>query len=548
MNVLNYLVFLTATLFASVVLAAAQPQKPAPAEPDFFGANGAQITVGGKQYTIKIGAAAGNGKRDVTVTSAANGQQSYQSNPNQANHPVNHHKDGIQVFVGTDQRDVMVPAGQANWNGLSVVMIGLGGDDILVGSTTVSGDVILGGDGNDLIIGREGTDQLWGGAGDDAIAGGPGSDTIVGGPGNDASAFEALFVGSGVKDNSDGSYTVGDKAKQHQVILLVAPEEDVPLKDEFDSNAFGLWGQGDDDEIWGEAGDDVIVGGVRIHTDANYLDGGGGEDIIRGGQGQDSIYGGDQDDTLLGGIGTSDAGDFIFGGSGLDSISGAGGTDELFGESDNDTIYAFVKGTDRDDGGNLIDGGDDNDSLLGSLGGDTMLGRNGRDRILGAAGSNVICGGGHIDEILGGTGSDRINGEGEEDVIRGGLGNDYIWGDDGADEIHGDEGDDFIDGEQGADGLYGESGNDRIVDVDVSNTGIDGGDGNDEINCFDGNNLGSFDGAVGGPGLDTFWADEFSADGTSIGDILPDIELAETWNVMPGPTQPADGTAKPVCP
>lgn len=528
MNVLNYLVFLTATLFASVVLAATQPQKPAPAEPDFFGANGAQITVDGKQYTIKIGAAAGNGKRDVTVTSAANGQKSYQSNPNQANHPVNHHKDGIQVFVGTDQRDVMVPAGQAHWNGLSVVMIGLGGDDILVGSTTVSGDVILGGDGNDLIIGREGTDQLWGGAGDDAIAGGPGSDTIVGGPGNDASAFEALFVGSGVKDNSDGSYTVGDKAKQHQVILLVAPEEDVPLKDEFNSNAFGLWGQGEDDDIWGETGDDVIVGGVRTHTDANYLDGGDGEDIVRGGQGQDSIYGGDLDDTLLGGIGTSDAGDFIFGGSGLDSISGAGGADELFGESDNDTIYAFVKGTDRDDGGNRIEGNTGDDNLFGASGPDTILGHAGSDKIMGAPGNDTISGGDDVgDEIDGGTGDDAI------------------WAGEGIDTVRGGLGDDFIDGEDGNDRLFGDDGEDRLVDVDTLFNILHGGVGNDEINCFDNNILGSWDDAFGGPGLDTFWADEFSLDFSSMGDDLLDLELAETWHVMAGPTGSLDGRVKP---
>ncbi len=546
MNSCNCLLYIAVLLFAPLAFGAALPQKPAPAEPDFLGANGAQITIGGKQYTIKVGAPDANGKRDVTVTSPANGQKTYKSNPNQTNRPVNHQKDGIQVFIGTDQRDVMVPAGQAQWNGLSVVMIGLGGDDILVGSTTGSGDLILGGAGNDLIIGREGTDQLWGGADSDAIAGGAHNDSIVGGSGNDNGTFNVLLEGDDVDFVDDDTVIIGDKSPQHRVTLTLGV--DLPFGD----NDRGLHGQAGMDDIWGLDGNDELVGGAPAATDGNYLDGGDDSDRIDGDKGADTVYGGGAQDIIKGGIGESDAGDFIFGGPGNDSITGAGGSDELFGEGGEDTVRGFSTGTvldpNRDDGGNLIDGGDGEDVLLGSFGGDTMLGRNSRDKIQGAAGSNVICGGGHIDEILGGTGSDRINGEGEEDVIRGGIGNDYIWGGEGADEIYGEDGDDFIDGEQGADGLYGEGGNDRIVDVDVSNTGIEGGDGNDEINCFDGNNLLSFDGAVGGLGLDTFWADEFSADGTSIGDILPDIELAETWNVMPGPTQPADGTAKPVCP
>jgi len=83
------------------------------------------------------------------------------------------------------------------------VIHGLGGDDIITGSTAVLGDTIcagsghdrvdaaagpdrvFGGPGNDMLNGQGGADMLFGGYGDDTIKGGLGPDTIDGGPGND---------------------------------------------------------------------------------------------------------------------------------------------------------------------------------------------------------------------------------------------------------------------------------------------------------------------------------------------------------------------------
>ena len=51
-------------------------------------------------------------------------------------------------------------------------MNGTNGNDTLVGTTSPSGDVIYGRDGDDTIIGKGGNDQLYGGRGDDTIYGG----------------------------------------------------------------------------------------------------------------------------------------------------------------------------------------------------------------------------------------------------------------------------------------------------------------------------------------------------------------------------------------
>jgi len=65
----------------------------------------------------------------------------------------------------------------------SLVIEGLGGNDVLVGSQ--GDDVLVGGEGDDILIGRAGDDVLIGGPGDDVLIGGRGNDILVGGPGRD---------------------------------------------------------------------------------------------------------------------------------------------------------------------------------------------------------------------------------------------------------------------------------------------------------------------------------------------------------------------------
>jgi Ca2+-binding RTX toxin-like protein len=84
----------------------------------------------------------------------------------------------------------------ASQSTLPVVLIGLGGDDILGGG--LANDTIDGGSGNDIINGGLGDDLLVGGEGNDGISGFQGNDELSGGAGND------LLVGHDGADNING--------------------------------------------------------------------------------------------------------------------------------------------------------------------------------------------------------------------------------------------------------------------------------------------------------------------------------------------------------
>jgi Ca2+-binding RTX toxin-like protein len=211
--------------------------------------------------------------------------------------------------------------------------------------------------------------------------------------------------------------------------------------------------------------------------------------------------------------------------------------------------------------GDTLNGGNGNDTLLGSEMADILRGGTARDLIYGGGGDDTILGQGGRDTIDGGEGDDEIHGNAGNDVITGGAGDDHlVWspgeandtpsGGAGFDtlEIEGSSGDDnytitktpgggaqiqITDGShrltlgssievvtltlgdgndtvniedlKGVTGtllaIYGEGGNDTLTAVD-SRVGtvrvlLDGGDGNDTITGSDGN-----DSLYGGDGND----------------------------------------------
>jgi len=112
-----------------------------------------------------------------------------------------------------------------------------------------------------------------------------------------------------------------------------------------DDTVYG--GAGDDRILFGEGADAVYGGGgndfiddeigSQPSTDANYLDGGGGNDTLIGGAGNDRLAGENDDDTLQGDAGA----DALFGGSGNDTLEGGSGNDYLDGGSGTDTgVYS----------------------------------------------------------------------------------------------------------------------------------------------------------------------------------------------------------------
>lgn len=208
-------------------------------------------------------------------------------------------------------------------------------------------------------------------------------------------------------------------------------------------------------------------------SDADIIDGGGGNDRIRGLDNNDAINGGDGNDFLFGEGGD----DVIIGAAGNDFLLGGIGNDFLFGQDGNDTLIGG-DGNDILNGGVGIDfliGDAGNDTLFGEEGDDFLSGLTGADVLFGDAGNDTLAGGEGNDTLIGGEGNDFITGENDNDVIAGGLNNDTLSGGDGDDVINGDEGDDTIDGGDGDDVLLSGSGSLAAILIDATfDSGLDG--------------------------------------------------------------------------
>ena len=77
----------------------------------------------------------------------------------------------------------------------------------------------------------------------------------------------------------------------------------------------------------------------------------GGNDMIRGGNGNDVLVGGAGDDLISGGTGN----DVLYGGAGNDRLQGDTGADAVYGGPGRDTIWAWDGTPDRLNGGTGID-------------------------------------------------------------------------------------------------------------------------------------------------------------------------------------------------
>ncbi len=136
---------------------------------------------------------------------------------------------------------------------------GNGGDDSLSGAA-----------GGDFLAGRDGDDLLDGGDSDDHLYGGEGADRLLGGAGADV-----LHADAGHDDLTGGS------------------------------GADSMFGHAGDDALDGGAGDDSLMGGsgfdsLQGGTGNDRLDGGYGRDLLAGGGESDVVDGGEGSDTLWG--------------------------------------------------------------------------------------------------------------------------------------------------------------------------------------------------------------------------------------------------------
>lgn len=187
-------------------------------------------------------------------------------------------------------------------------------------------------------------------------------------------------------------------------------------------------------------------------------------------------------------MGTAE-GDILNGGNGNDTLMAGAGRDALAGSGGDDLLW----------------GGSGEDALDGGAGNDVLNGR---------ADDDVITAGGGNDTLRGGVGDDRLAGQSGDDLMSGGLGDDVLMGGEGNDTARGGAGDDWLDGGWGDDALSGGAGDDT-VDGGAGNDTLNAGTGTDFLNGGAGDDVlrltpGTM--ASGGEGADRFELTQGSAE------------------------------------
>jgi Ca2+-binding RTX toxin-like protein len=391
------------------------------------------------------------------------------------------------------------------------VLRGGAGGDVISGGDDV--DVIFGDDGSDRLSGGRGADTILGGAGDDIIhlgegagraIGGDGADTIVGGDDvgvvnwkaasyEESTAAVSINLATGVVS---GGSAAGDVLRQMNFVIG-SGFNDTLTGDGAANYLFGLDGA---DSIDGGDGNDTLLGqdfgGDALPDGNDTLNGGSGDDDIHGQAGNDSMTGGSGNDTIYGGLGD----DTIIGGANNDSVYGGDGADLFIeGTSDGDNRFFGDAGSDTLQGGlngaNIGFAGDfgaANSIEVISNGGFSNVSVYGDDdsNLLDFSATTMVG----IAEINGGDGNDTIIGSAGADNIVDDGGSDSLFGGGGADTLDGGGGNDTLNGTASVTPrLFGGSGDDLLIldtaKLEQGGTVASGGSGQDELRLLDNGSL-----------------------------------------------------------
>jgi Ca2+-binding RTX toxin-like protein len=186
------------------------------------------------------------------------------------------------------------------------------------------------------------------------------------------------------------------------------------------------------------------------------IEGGGGSDVLRGGNAGDTILG----DSDFGSNPEPDGADFIDGRAGADFMRGDGANDTVSYASKSSAVRVSLDGVAND--GHFGEGDNvqsDIEVIRGTSFGDDLFGNDAANQIFGNEGVDLISGLGGNDELHGGDANDNLDG---------GDGNDSIFGEGGPDVMAGGANDDLMDGGIDGDRFVGGPGADDMTGGDQS--------------------------------------------------------------------------------
>ena len=273
------------------------------------------------------------------------------------------------LVLNANGGDDVISAGNGLAPLIALTVDGGAGNDSITGGD--GNDILLGGDGNDTIVGGRGTDTAFLGNGDDTFVWNPGdaSDTVEGQTGNDS----LIFNGANVNEKIDLSANGGRLRLTRDVANVTMDTDDV---ENININALG--------------GADVITANDLSATSVSQLNvnlaasAGGGDlsadsIIINGTAATDNVQ--------LSGNGSSYA---VAGLSTFVTVAGSEGsldalTVNLLGGNDSFDALAMPANIAR----LTIDGGADDDIIIGSQADDIILGGDGNDLITGGRGNDT---------------------------------------------------------------------------------------------------------------------------------------------------------------
>jgi Ca2+-binding RTX toxin-like protein len=256
---------------------------------------------------------------------------------------------------------------------ITITVDGGAGNDTILGGN--GADFLLGGDGSDFVDGNQGNDTALLGAGDDTFQWDPGdgSDTVEGQDGTDAMTFN----GSNINERMEASANGGRVRFTRDVAAIVMDLNDV------ETIVAKTLGGVDTVTVNDLSGTDVTNVVSDLAANGGGDDGAADNVIVNATNGDDVA-------TITGNGPTAQ----VDGIAARVSLSGAvAGSDRL-------TVNG-LQGDDVLDASGLaansvlltLDGGDDDDILIGGAGNDTLLGAAGDDVLLGGLGADILDGG-----------------------------------------------------------------------------------------------------------------------------------------------------------